>query len=41
VTAIATMARSISVLTHQGHHQSSRSMTSVAWEIVPPVSCLG
>jgi uncharacterized protein with beta-barrel porin domain len=36
--AIATMARSIRVLTHQGHHQSSRSMTSVAWEIVPPVA---
>jgi hypothetical protein len=37
-TAMATTARSIRVLTHQGHHQSSRSMTSVAWEIVPPAS---
>jgi hypothetical protein len=37
-TAIATMARSIRVLTHQGHHQSSRSMTSVTRKIAPPFS---
>jgi len=40
-TAIATTPRSIRVLTHQGHHQSSRSMTSVTREIVPPVSSAG
>ena len=40
-TAIATMARSIRVLTHQGHHQSSRSMTSATREIAPPVSFAG
>ena len=28
-TAIATTARSIRVLTHQGHHQSSRSMANI------------
>jgi hypothetical protein len=40
-TAIATMARSIRVLTHQGHHQWSHSITSVTRVIAPPVSCPG